>query len=221
MVETQPPLPVCCEIVNTVKDCFNFLLFTLQSFPDLIFLEEECVLAYLPFCIYLVKSGLPVSSVCVWVQDKGVIVTWSTLTHLSLSSCLFLPLSRSRPHAFCLSSRDKRHCVHPNSISCHTIFLFLTHSLPSHLSPPQPLTPHESAGGKCGWLSLHLLHPCHPRSTFFPSLHLHPFCPPSPPPFILTLCPPPTSFLSPLLCLLLSPSPFPFSPPPSVSLMLY
>lgn len=138
------------------------------------------------------------------------------------SESLFLSfppsLSCSPSHAFSLSSRDKRHCVHPNNITCHTIFLFLTHSLPSHLSLSSNscfffTLPHVAAGKKSGCLSLgcsSFAPPCRLLSTsralHLPSSLSHPI-----PNNFLPYC----VFSRSLLLSFL-----PFSPPP-VSLMLY
>lgn len=77
------------------------------------------------------KKKIRSACTCVFVQveDSHMIIcdTSESLPPLP-------PLSRRPLRAFCLSSWGRIHCMHPNSITCHVAFLFLTHFLPSHLS---------------------------------------------------------------------------------------
>lgn len=79
----------------------------------------------------LQKKKIRSACTCVFVQvEDSHMIICDTSESLPPS-----PPSSPRPlRAFCLSSRGRIHCMHPNSITCHVAFLFLTHFLPSHLS---------------------------------------------------------------------------------------
>lgn len=160
--------PECAARLQRHGEYFSFLLFTVQSSHTL-FLEALAYLPFLPLSCKIRSAYLR----CVYVSRMKKSQSHDQHWHICASSFCLIPLPSFLlfPRAFCFSSPDERHCVHPNWITCHTIFLILTHSLPSHLSLSSRYNVYPpSCTVAAGEKSVHLFQQLFPPSSPFLTL---------------------------------------------------